>query len=204
MGWPVMNSYVRGDHLMALTWFRVLNDPGRLLAVHIMHTGLIAGWAGSMAIYELSILDPTDPIFNPMWRQGMFVVPFMSRLGVLSSWSGWSFLVNNQSAQIWSYEGVAMSHILLAGLCFAASAWHWVFWDLDCFRDPRSGLPALDLPKIFGIHISLSFPVLLLDANGIVKGHHSAVGLLSPNGLLVGLTVYLRFDNLFGEDLLCK
>ena len=56
---------------MGLTWFRVhavvLNDPGRLIAVHLMHTGLIAGWAGSMAIYELAIFDPSDPIFNPMW-----------------------------------------------------------------------------------------------------------------------------------------
>ena len=34
-----------------------------------------------MAIYELAIFDPSDPIFNPMWRQGMFVLPFMSRLG---------------------------------------------------------------------------------------------------------------------------
>jgi photosystem II CP47 chlorophyll apoprotein len=36
---------------MALPWYRVhtvvLNDPGRLIAVHIMHTALVAGWAGS-------------------------------------------------------------------------------------------------------------------------------------------------------------
>ena len=30
--------------------------------------------------------------------------------------------------------------------------WHWVYWDLELFRDPRTGKPALDLPKIFGIH----------------------------------------------------
>ena len=45
---------------MGLTWFRVhsvvLNDPGRLIAVHLMHTALISGWAGSMAIYELRSL----------------------------------------------------------------------------------------------------------------------------------------------------
>jgi photosystem II CP47 chlorophyll apoprotein len=32
---------------MGLPWYRVhtvLNDPGRLLAVHIMHTALVAGW----------------------------------------------------------------------------------------------------------------------------------------------------------------
>jgi photosystem II CP47 chlorophyll apoprotein len=93
---------------MGLTWFRVhavvLNDPGRLIAVHLMHTGLIAGWAGSMAIYELAIFDPSDPIFNPMWRQGMFVLPFMSRLGVTTSWAGWSI---DSIPSAWSYEAVA-------------------------------------------------------------------------------------------------
>ncbi|KAL8267790.1 hypothetical protein R6Q59_001588 [Mikania micrantha] len=48
----------------------VLNDPGRLLSVHIMHTALVAGWAGSMALYELAVFDPFDPVLDPMWRQG--------------------------------------------------------------------------------------------------------------------------------------
>ncbi|XP_048629105.1 photosystem II CP47 reaction center protein-like [Brassica napus] len=47
---------------MGLPWYRVhtvvLNDPGRLLSVHIMHTALVAGWAGSMALYELAVLIP--------------------------------------------------------------------------------------------------------------------------------------------------
>ena len=49
---------------MGLPWYRVhtvvINDPGRLLAVHLMHTALLAGWAGSMALYELAIFDPSD------------------------------------------------------------------------------------------------------------------------------------------------
>ena len=76
---------------MGLPWYRVhtvvINDPGRLLAVHIMHTALVAGWAGSMALYELAIFDPSDAVLNPMWRQGMFVMPFMARLGVTGSWA---------------------------------------------------------------------------------------------------------------------
>jgi photosystem II CP47 chlorophyll apoprotein len=35
---------------------------------------LVSGWAGSMAFYELVLFDPSDPILNPMWRQGMFVL----------------------------------------------------------------------------------------------------------------------------------
>ena len=54
---------------MALPWYRVhtvvLNDPGRLIAVHLMHTALVAGWAGSMALYELAVFDPSDPVLNP-------------------------------------------------------------------------------------------------------------------------------------------
>jgi photosystem II CP47 chlorophyll apoprotein len=32
---------------------------------------------------------------------------------------------------IWSYEGVAASHIVLSGLLFLAAIWHWVYWDLE-------------------------------------------------------------------------
>ena len=146
---------------MALPWYRVhtvvLNDPGRLIAVHLMHTALVSGWAGSMALYELAIFDPSDPVLNPMWRQGMFVMPFMSRLGVTESWGGWTITgESSTSPGIWSFEGVALTHIVLSGLLFLAAIWHWVYWDLDLFQDPRTGEPALDLPKIFGIHLLLS------------------------------------------------
>ena len=146
---------------MGLPWYRVhtvvLNDPGRLIAVHLMHTALVAGWAGSMALYELAIFDPSDAVLNPMWRQGMFVLPFMARLGVTQSWGGWSIAGEAASNPgIWSFEGVAAAHIILSGLLFLAACWHWVYWDLELFRDPRTGEPALDLPKMFGIHLFLS------------------------------------------------
>jgi photosystem II CP47 chlorophyll apoprotein len=148
---------------MGLPGFRVhtvvLNDPGRLIAVHLMHTALVSGWAGSMAFYELAVFDPSDPVLNPMWRQGCFVLPFMTRLGITESWSAWSILgegTSNVNPGVWSYEGVALSHIVLSGLLFLAAIWHWQFWDLELFRDPRTGNPVLDLPKIFGIHLFLS------------------------------------------------
>ena len=53
---------------MGLPWYRVhtvvLNDPGRLLSVHIMHTALVSGWAGSMALYELAVFDHWSIIRN--------------------------------------------------------------------------------------------------------------------------------------------
>ncbi|KAK8618369.1 hypothetical protein V6N13_132363 [Hibiscus sabdariffa] len=61
---------------MGLSWYRVhtvvLNDPGRLLSVHIMHTALGAGWTGSMALYELAVFDPSNPVLDPMWRQAIW------------------------------------------------------------------------------------------------------------------------------------
>jgi len=63
------------------------------------------------------------------------------------------YLIDSSNPGIWSYEGVAASHIILSGLLFLAAIWHWVYWDLQLFRDPRTGDPALDLPKIFGIHL---------------------------------------------------
>ncbi|MFQ6661824.1 hypothetical protein Gotur_029852, partial [Gossypium turneri] len=63
----------------------ILNDPDRLLSVHIMHTALVSSWASSMALYELAVFYSSDPVLDPMWRQGMFVIPFMTLLGITNS-----------------------------------------------------------------------------------------------------------------------
>jgi photosystem II CP47 chlorophyll apoprotein len=105
----------------------------------------------------LAVFDPSDPVLNPIWRQGIFVLPFITRLGITQSWGGWAINGENETNPgIWSYEGVAAAHIVLSGLLILASIWHWTFWDLELFRDPRTENPALDLPKIFGIHLFLS------------------------------------------------
>ncbi|PZD74520.1 Photosystem II CP47 reaction center protein [Acaryochloris thomasi RCC1774] len=153
---------------MGLPWYRVhsvvLNDPGRLLGVHLMHTALVTGWAGSMAIFELAKFDPSDPILNPMWRQGMYVMPFMSRLGVTHSWSGWTVTGETYEPvagflgahyNFWSFEGVALMHIIISGLYFLAAIWHWVNWDLELFFPQGSKEPVVDLPRVFGAHLFL-------------------------------------------------
>ncbi|KAL0012115.1 hypothetical protein SO802_007223 [Lithocarpus litseifolius] len=145
---------------MGLPWYRVhtvvLNDPGHLISVHIMHTALVAGWVGSMALYELVVFDPSDLVLELMWRQGMFVIPFMTSLGITNSWGDWSITGGTMTnLGIWSYEGVAGAHIVFSGLCFLATIWHWVYWDLEIFSDERTRKPSLYLPKIFGIHLFL-------------------------------------------------
>ena len=58
----------------------VLNDIGRLISVHLMHTALVCGWSSAMILFELAIIDPSDPVFNLIWRQGSYVLAYTARL----------------------------------------------------------------------------------------------------------------------------
>lgn len=152
---------INSKQKVRLPWFRVhiilLNDPGRLISVHIMHTGLIAGWSALMLLYELIILDPTDPVFNPMWRQGCYVMPFTSRLGVCRSIYAWVVGIYLLRQDVyWSYESISIAHILLSGGCLLASFWHWVYSDLDVFISASTRKLVLDLIQILGIHLTLA------------------------------------------------
>ncbi len=158
-----MNNKIR------LPWFRVhiviLNDPGRLISVHIMHTGLAAGWAGVMVLYELIILDPTDPVYNPIWRQGCYVIPFISRLGVIRSIYSWSLGIKLTINLYWTYETINMAHISLSGSSVLAAFWHWAYWDLNVFVTSTTAKLVLDLNQIIGIH--LHFASLLCFGFGL-------------------------------------
>lgn len=145
---------------MGLPWFRVhiciLNDPGRLISVHIMHNGFVVGWSGVMLLYELIIQDPSDPVLNPIWRQGCYVIPFVSRLGVIRSFYSWSLGIKLESGYFWTYETISEAHILLSGLFILAAFWHWSYWDLDVFVNVVSGNFVLDLNQIIGLHLDLA------------------------------------------------
>lgn len=190
-----------------LPWFRVhivlLNDPGRLISAHLMHTGLVSGWAGVMTLYEIIILDPSDPVYNPIWRQGSYVLPFISRLGVVRSLYDWSIGIDLAQNPYWNYENVAGSHILLTGLLTLASCWHWAYWDLDLFISSTTGSLVIDLNRVFGIHLTLAsfaclgFGIIHLtgfggpgfwtsDSFGIIGSIRS----VKPVYSLVGLTPY--------------
>nr|AVY51807.1 CP47 apoprotein of photosystem II [Pyrocystis lunula] len=109
-----------------------------------------------MLLYELVLLDPTDPVYNPIWRQGCFVLPWSSRLGVVKSWFSWSLGIDFSSTTYWSLEVVLAAHILLSGLLVLSAYWHWSYWDLELFIGTASGLLVLDLNRIFGIHLTLA------------------------------------------------
>ncbi|KAG4122373.1 hypothetical protein ERO13_D11G263033v2 [Gossypium hirsutum] len=125
---------------MSFPWYRVhtivLNYPGRLLSVHIMHTALIASWAGSMALYELVVFDPSDPVLDPMWRQYMFVIHFMTYLGIINSWGDWTII----GETFFEFAQIVGIHLFLSReACFAFGAFHVIglsglgIWVLDSY-----------------------------------------------------------------------
>ena len=110
-----------------------------------------------MTLFELIVVDPSDPVFNPIWRQGSYVLPFAARLGITSSVYLWSFgAVSFKSSSLWFFESVSLSHLLLSGLLALSAFWHWAYWDLDLFVQSSSGRIVLDLVKVFGIHLLLA------------------------------------------------
>jgi len=118
-----------------------------------MHTGLPAGWSGLMVLYELITFDPTDPVYNPSWRQGSYLIPFISRIGIISSLYSWSLGIILGTNHPWTYETIVGAHIWLAGLFILAAFWHWAYWDLNVFAQSLSGSLVLDTHKILGIHL---------------------------------------------------
>jgi photosystem II CP47 chlorophyll apoprotein len=162
-----------------------LNDPGRLLGTHLTHTGLVAGWSGVMLLYECLIIDASDQIYNPLWRQGCFVLPYSARLGVISSNFGWSLGITFNTTA-WTYETVLAAHLLISGLFILAACWHWSFWDLNVFISTSGSRLVLDLNRLFGIHLALAsllsfcFGIIHLTGFGMGPGMWSsdAFGLL--------------------------
>ena len=81
-----------------------------------------------------------------MWRQGMYVLPFMARLGVTTSWSGWSA------------TGTGALHLPYWNVCSEV----WIAVVERCLSPPpclghlvRTYLTsAIDSPKLFGIHLT--------------------------------------------------
>jgi photosystem II CP47 chlorophyll apoprotein len=94
-----------------------------------------------------------------MWRQGMFVMPFMARLGITESWGGWTITgESSMTPGIWSFEGVALTHRSF-GIIVLSSYLALGLLGSRFIQDPRTGEPALDLPKIFGIHFIIWIPL---------------------------------------------
>jgi photosystem II CP47 chlorophyll apoprotein len=158
--------------------------------VHIIHSGLAAGWSGVMVLYELITFDPTDPVYNPSWRQGCYVIPFISRIGVISSLYSWSLGIKLRLHVLWTYETINASHIEFSGLLILAAFWHWAYWDLNVFAHLLPGSCLLDLNKILGIHLFFSSLVCFGFGYGHLSGF-SGPGIWTEDS--IGVLGSIRF-----------
>ena len=106
---------------------------------------------GLIVFSELITFDPTDPAYNPCWRQGSYVIPFISRIGLISSLYSWSLGIK-LNISVWTYETILEAHISLSELFILAAFWHWAYSDLNVFARTSYQQVVLDLNKILGIH----------------------------------------------------
>ena len=100
-------------------------------------------------------LELTDPAYNPCWRQGSYVIPFISRIGLISSLYSWSLGIK-LNISVWTYETILEAHISLSLLFILAAFWHWAYSDLNVFARTSYQQVVLDLNKILGIHFILA------------------------------------------------
>jgi len=110
----------------------VLNDPGRLISVHCIPVprGRLGWFDGLVRTGDFQRSD-----FKPMWRQGMFVLPFMARLVLPNSVVERYWRRSNRS--VYGHLKAAAAHIILSGWLFLAAVWHWVYWDLELLEIPH-------------------------------------------------------------------
>lgn len=71
----------------------VLNDPGRLISVHLMHTALVSGWAGSMALYESTKMRGSDTLL-------CFTLPLLKEALGRKEWNLLPFHAQTQRTRI--------------------------------------------------------------------------------------------------------
>ena len=171
-----------------LPWFRVhiviLNDPGRLISSHIMHTALVAGWSALMLLYELITLDPTS---NLIWTYETMNIAhiLLSGLLILASfwhWAYWDLDLFFTSTLTLDLNQILSIHLTLASsLCLGFGLAH-----LTGFLGP--GMWTSDSLNLVGSirFVKASFNLLAYArlAYGVISSHHIISGLL---GTSIGL-----------------
>ena len=114
-----------------------------------------------MLCYELITVDATDPVYNPIWRQGCYGMPFISRIGVIGSNYSWSLGIKQSLNLSWTYN--AKRYILLnAMLKGDGVVQNWL--GHASFSMGTLSLAIRLMPAFFE-----TFPVILIDQTSTVR-----------------------------------
>jgi photosystem II CP43 chlorophyll apoprotein len=143
---------------------RLVNLSGLLLGAHVAHAGLIVAWAGAMTLIELSNFNPAQP----MYEQGLILLPNLARLG-------FGVGQNGAITDTYPYFVIGVLHLISSAFLGAGGLFH-------VFRGPRKledKFPffgyrwddANQMTNILGFHlILLGIGALLLVVKAIAFG----------------------------------
>ncbi|NCJ08390.1 chlorophyll a/b binding light-harvesting protein [Synechococcales cyanobacterium C] len=143
---------------------RLVNFSGLLLGAHVAHAGLIVLWAGAITLFEVSGFDPSQP----MYEQGLIVLPNLARLG-------WGVGEGGAIVDTYPYFVIGVLHLISSAFLGAGGLFH-------VFKGPRQlekSFPffgyrwddANKMTTILGIHlILLGLGALLLVAKAMIWG----------------------------------
>lgn len=123
---------------------RLLNLSGKLLGAHVAHAGLMVFWAGAIALFELHIFDP----MQPMYKQGLIVLPNLARLGFGVSEGG-------QVIDTYPYFVIGVLHLISSAFLGVGGLFH-ALKSPDVIEDKFYGYRWDDANKmttILGIHL---------------------------------------------------
>ncbi len=143
---------------------RLVNFSGLLLGAHVAHAGLIVLWAGAITLFEVSGFDPAQP----MYEQGLIVLPNLARLG-------WGVGDGGAIVDTYPYFVIGVLHLISSAFLGAGGLFH-VFKGPSKLEErfPFFGYRWNDANKmttILGIHlVLLGFGALLLVAKAMIWG----------------------------------
>jgi len=155
---------------------RLVNLSGRLLGAHVAHAGLIVLWAGAITLFEVAGFDSTQP----MYAQGLIVLPNLARLG-------WGVGEGGAIVDTYPYFVIGALHLISSAFLGAGGIFHALRGPAQLeSRFPAFGYRWDDSNKmttILGIHlVLLGLGAWLLVAKAMAFG-----GLYDPSSQTVRL-----------------
>lgn len=143
---------------------RLVNLSGMLLGAHVAHAGLIVLWAGAITLFEVAGFQPDQP----MYEQGLIVLPNLARLG---------FGVGDGGKVIDTYPYFVIGVLHLISSAFLGAG--GIFHALKGPKKLEDSFPffgyrwddANKMTTILGIHLTLlGMGALLLVAKAMIWG----------------------------------